>query len=101
MDDPNMSSLGNGAARESSTLEHIACTEWLLKFSATESSLGIHARTDWLLPSGGVDLGLEKHDSAESKSPLRVDCTEASLMELGACGISFPRNHSCNRTCTQ
>ena len=95
-----MSSLGNSAARGSSSLGNVAWTEWSLRSCATESSLGNLARTEWLLRSSGMDSALEKHDSAESESPLRVVCTDAELMVLGACGICILRNISCNRICT-
>ena len=95
-----MSSLGNSAARGSSSLGNLACTEWSLRSCATESSLGNLARTEWLLRSSAMDSALEKHDSAESESPLHVVSTDASLMVLGTWEISVLTNHSCNRICT-
>ena len=71
-----------------------------LRSSATESSLRNLGRTEWSLRSYAMDSALEQYDSAESESALCVVSTDASLMVLGAWGISVLTNCSCNRTCT-
>ena len=84
MAEPHVSSLGNTAARGSSSLGNLACTESSPRCpSAAELSLSRPSATE---------SALEEHDSAGSGSPLSVVSvvsTDDSLLMLGARGNSF------------
>ena len=89
--EPDVSSLGNTAARGSSSLGNLACTESSLRCpSAAELSLRCPSAAELSLsrPSA-TESALEEHDSAGSGSPLSVVSTDDSLLMLGARGNSI------------